>query len=149
MATISNAYEQLSPEQIERFEIARNLILPPKYKNFLLQWNGGSPVPDMFMISDEQGASVVNVFNGIGEMYDNLEKVMEIYEDRLPEGFIPIGDDPGGNVLCVGTKELYAEKIYFWDHEQEPEDPNEMTNMYFLANDIYEFLDALYEGSEE
>ncbi len=29
------------------------------------------------------GKSVLNVFNGIGEMYDNLEKVIDIYEFRL------------------------------------------------------------------
>lgn len=37
----------------------------------------------------------------------------------------------------------------FWDHEQEPENPDDMSNMYFLANDINEFLDNLYEDIEE
>jgi hypothetical protein len=82
------------------------------------------PEPNLFHISKEQGASVLNVFFGIGEMYDNLNDYIEILDDRLPEGFIPIGDDPAGNVICLGIKNPYYEKIYFWDHEQEPDNPN-------------------------
>lgn len=147
MAKIVNSYEKLSVEQIKQFESDHDVILPEKYKHFLLQWNGGYSEPSVFKISDEQGASVLNVLNGIGDMYDNLEKVLDIYEGRLPAGFIPIGDDPGGNVICVGTKEPYYEKIYFWDHEQESDEPDSMSNMYLLAGDIYEFLDQLHDGA--
>ncbi|SDZ68857.1 SMI1-KNR4 cell-wall [Evansella caseinilytica] len=82
-------------------------------------------------------------------MYDNLTDFIDIMEGRMPEGFIPIGDDPSGNTICLGTKEPYCEKIYFLDHEQEPEHPDDMSNMYFLANDINEFLDKLYDDGEE
>jgi len=98
---------------------------------------------------NEQGPSVLNVFYGIGDMYDNLTDFIEIMDERLPVGFIPIGDDPSGNVIGIGTNKPYYDKIYFWDHEQEPEDPNSMSNMYFLANDIDEFLSNLYEEPEE
>ncbi|MEN1970023.1 hypothetical protein WMZ97_18355 [Lentibacillus sp. N15] len=57
--------------------------------------------------------------------------------------------DPDGNAICLDTKEPYYEKIYYWDHEQEPDNPNNMINMYFLANDINEFLDKLYEDDED
>ncbi|MCX7568633.1 SMI1/KNR4 family protein [Tumebacillus sp. DT12] len=149
MAKIGNSHEKLSLEQVEQFEAVQGVILPLKYKTFLLQWNGGYPELNVFKISDEQGTSVLNVLNGIGDMYDNLEKVMDIYEDRLPTGFIPIGDDPGGNVICVGTKEPYYEQIYFWDHEQESDEPDDMTNMYLLARDIYEFLERLYDDTDD
>ncbi|WP_349632612.1 SMI1/KNR4 family protein [Peribacillus simplex] len=82
-------------------------------------------------------------------MYDNLEKVIDIYEYRLPDGFIPIADDPAGNAICLDTKVPYMGNIYFWDHEQEPEDPDDMSNVYFLANDINEFIENLYEDVEE
>lgn len=149
MAEIYSSHDNLSLEQIEVFENEMNIKLTKKYINFLLKWNGGKAIPNLFMISDEQGPSVLNVIYGIGDMYDNLTDFIEIMDERLPVGFIPIGDDPSGNVICLGTKEPYYEKIYFWDHEQEPEDPNEMSNMYFLANDIDEFLDNLFEDTEE
>jgi hypothetical protein len=49
----------------------------------------------------------------------------------------------------LGTKGPYYENIYFWDHEQEPVDPDDMSNMYFLANDIDEFIKRLYEDNAE
>ncbi|PEU95579.1 SMI1/KNR4 family protein [Bacillus cereus] len=149
MVKIESSHKKLSIEEIEKFEIENGVKLTEKYKEFLLQWNGGYPERSLFNISDELGKSVLNVFNGIGDMYDNLEKVIDIYEFRLAKGFIPIADDSAGNVICLGTEESYYEKIYFWDHEQEPEDPDDMSNMYFLANDIDEFLDNLYEDDDE
>ncbi len=149
MVKFENSHKKLSMEEIEQFEVKSGVKLTEKYKRFLLKWNGGYPELSIFNISDELGKSVLNVFNGIGDMYDNLEKVIDIYEFRLAKGFIPIADDPAGNVICLGTEEPYYDKIYFWDHEQEPEDPDDMSNMYFLANDIDEFLDNLYEDTEE
>ncbi|OKP66385.1 hypothetical protein A3842_29585 [Paenibacillus sp. P3E] len=55
----------------------------------------------MFKISDEQGPDIVRIF-----------------EDRLPIGFVPIGSDPGGNVLCIGTDDEFTGKIYFRDHQK-------------------------------
>jgi hypothetical protein len=149
MTKIYGSHDNLSLEQIEIFENENNIKLTERYVNFLLKWNGGKVIPNLFMISNEQGPSVLNVFYGIGDMYDNLTDFIEIMDERLPVGFIPIGDDPSGNVICLGTKEPYYDKIYFWDHEQEPEDPDDMSNMYFLANSIDEFLDNLYEDTEE
>ncbi|MDQ0216518.1 hypothetical protein J2S13_002978 [Oikeobacillus pervagus] len=149
MAKIYGSHDNLSLEQIEIFENESNIKLTEKYVNFLLKWNGGKVIPNLFMISNEQGPSVLNVFYGIGDMYDNLTDFIEIMDERLPVGFIPIGDGPSGNVICLGTKEPYYDKIYFWDHEQEPEDPDDLSNMYFLANSIDEFLDNLYGYTEE
>ncbi|WP_146549794.1 SMI1/KNR4 family protein [Rummeliibacillus suwonensis] len=149
MAKIFGSHDNLSLEQIEKFEIENNVKLTELYKSFLLKWNGGKVIPNLFMISNEQGPSVLNVFYGIGDMYDNLTDFIDIMDERLPLGFIPIGDDPSGNVVCLGTKDPYYDKIYFWNHEQETEEPDDMSNMHFLANNIDEFLDNLYEDTEE
>ncbi|MCY8066649.1 SMI1/KNR4 family protein [Bacillus haynesii] len=149
MAQIINSHDQLSLEKIEQFESKNNVKLSDLYKEFLLKWNGGKARPNIFKISDAQGSSVLNVFYGIRDMYDNLEDFLDIMEDRLPEGFIPIAEDPAGNVICLGTNEPFYEKIYFWDHEEESENLDDMSNMYFLADNINEFLDNLYENDEE
>ncbi|MES9765433.1 SMI1/KNR4 family protein, partial [Priestia megaterium] len=61
-----------------------------------------------------------------------------------PEEFLPIGKDPGGNVICVNNDD----HIYFWDHEEETSQPNDLNNMYLLAENIYMFVDSLYEDEE-
>lgn len=149
MVRIFNSHKNLSLEGIKDFEEEYRVKFTKKYEEFLIYWNGGYPEPNLFMISSEQGTSVLNNFYGIGEIPSNLGDYIDIYEFRLPEGFIPIANDPGGNVICLGTKEPYYDKIYFWDHEQESEDPDDMSNVYFLANNINDFLNNLYEDIEE
>lgn len=146
---MKECHKKLTIQEINQFEIDTDVKLTDKYIEFLLKWNGGKVIPNLFFISDEQGSSVLNVFNGIGEMYDNLEEAIDTYEYRLATGFIPIVDDPAGNVICLGTEEIFYDKIYFWDHEKESEDPNDMSNMYLLANDINEFLKSLYKENGE
>ncbi|WP_106495641.1 SMI1/KNR4 family protein [Lentibacillus sp. Marseille-P4043] len=149
MVKVTDSHKKLTLEEIGQFEMKNNVKLTKKYKEFLLQWNGGYPEPSLFWISNEHGVSVLNKFYGIGDLYSNLEDYIDIYEYRLPDGFIPIADDPGGNAICLGTENPYYEKIYFWDHEQESENPDDMTNMHFLADDINEFLNKLYEDNED
>ncbi|SFF35996.1 SMI1 / KNR4 family (SUKH-1) [Paenibacillus algorifonticola] len=148
MAKMEGSHESLTVEKIELFELEHGIKFTELYKKFIQDFNGGYPVPNMFKVSDEQGEGVLNLFYGIGDMYSNLEDYLDIYEDRLPNGFIPIGNDPGGNVICLGINKEFYETIYFWDHEEEYDEPD-MSNMYFLANSIYEFLDQLYEDSQE
>lgn len=62
MVKINNSFGQLSMEQIKSFELEYNISFPAKYKKFLLESNGGEPVPHVFFISNEQGESGVNVF---------------------------------------------------------------------------------------
>ncbi|SDY22073.1 SMI1/KNR4 family protein [Thermoactinomyces sp. DSM 45892] len=145
MVKVISKDSKLGTSDIERLEAEIQIQLPKEYKSFLLKFNGGYTVLPLFRISDEQGVSVVNNLFGTGSSHRNLQKVIDILEDRMPEGFIPIGDDPSGNMICVGTKAPYYDHIYFWDHEEEAEDEPDMSNMYFLANNIFEFLDSLYD----
>ncbi|MDN8593526.1 SMI1/KNR4 family protein [Chryseobacterium mucoviscidosis] len=149
MVQMDGSHEPITLKEINEFQRKFNLNFTEQYIKFLLESNGGDPSPSMFKISDEQGAGVLNIFYGIGDMYSNLEEYIDIYEYRLPTGFIPIGNDPSGNVICLGLNEKYYNNIYFWDHEQESENPDDMRNMYFLANDLNEFLDSLYDDEEE
>ena len=141
MIEFTDSNKTLSLKEIEKFELENNIKLTTQYKAFLIQNNGGYPEPSLFKISEEQGENVLNRFFSI----DDLRDYIDIYEDRIPNGFIPIANDSSGNAICLGTREPYHEKIYFWDHEQESENPEAMNNMYFLANDIYQFLESLYE----
>lgn len=148
MVKIISSYERISLEEIKNFETEYNVNLPERYKGFLLNWNGGYPEPSMFEISVEKGVSVIDHFFGIGDEESDLSDYIDVYEYRLPTGFVPIAYDPGGNVICLGTKDPYYDNIYFWDHENEQGDNENMSKMYFLANNIDEFLGNLYEDED-
>jgi hypothetical protein len=147
--------KKVTLEEINQLEKRRNIRLPGKYIHFLLTYNGGEPDPNFFEIPGQDGyGSYVDLFYGIGvPAYGDLEESIEVYTERHPEGFIPIGSDPGCNVICLGTIEPYIGKIYFWDHHDELDErglsKTDMSNMYWLADDIDEFLNKLYEFQEE
>ncbi|MBC1359129.1 SMI1/KNR4 family protein [Listeria booriae] len=143
---LSNPNGKIKEDDIQKFESINGFVLPKAYRLFLLENNGGETEPSTFFISENEGISVLNSFFGLGDIYENLQDFVEIYDERLPDGFIPIGNDPAGNVICVSINESSSDNIYFWDHEQEIENPNEMSNVFFLANDIEAFINNFYEG---
>lgn len=157
MAIIKDLFhKKATPEEIAILESSRKMKLPGPYKKFLLETNGGEPEPNYFDIPDLPGqGSLVDYFNGLGVStpYGNLETALDTYRDRLPDGFIAIGADPGGNVLCLGIKMPHLGKLYYWDHHDELDkrgrSKKDMSNMYWLADDIYEFLDNLREMPQE
>jgi len=140
---IEKIHESLSTEDLEIFEHNHNITLPNDYRGFLLKYNGGYPNPSIYRISEELGESILNIFYGIGSMYDNLEKTFDFFDEILEIGFIPIADDPIGNQICIGISKEFFGKIYHWVHDEEHEG---MENMYLLSNNFKTFLNSLYEG---
>ncbi|OMF94221.1 SMI1/KNR4 family protein [Paenibacillus sp. FSL R7-0337] len=143
---IQGSSEVLTESRLRDFEGINGLQLPQQYREFLLKHNGGYPKPYYFTISREQGMGMVNVFYGIGEMYDDLDKKIHNFDEILEAGFIPIADDSGGNQICLGLTEAHFGHVYFWIHDEDPED---MGNMFFLSKDFGEFLERLHEISED
>lgn len=71
---IEKIHESLPIGDLESFKHNYNITLPRDYRDFLIEYNGGYPNPGTYKISDELGESILNIFYGIGNMYDNLEK---------------------------------------------------------------------------
>ena len=123
------------------------IVLPESYKDFLLQFNGGAPSPDMLEVPNWYGgATCLAYFFGLyeGDTY-NLEKTYRGAAEYLPDGFLPIAEDSGGNLICLGIKSRKKNKVYFWDHEDmldsEGKPKRDFSNMYLLANSFEKFLD--------
>lgn len=138
--------EVLTEARLQVFERIIGVQLPNHYRDFLLRYNGGYPTPYYFSISKVQGKGMVNIFYGIGEMYDNLDKKIDIFDDILNAGFLPIADDSGGNQICIGLTEKCFGNIYFWIHDEDTEDTD---NMYFISENFTVFSENLYDDTEE
>ena len=85
MVKMLNPYHKLSQKDIENFEVKNNIELTNHYKVFLFKWNGGAPDPEIFMISEEAGPTVMNYSYSIGDI-DNgndLADCLDVYEFRL------------------------------------------------------------------
>jgi hypothetical protein len=122
--------------------------LPKEYRSHLLVNNGGKCKPDVFtfMEGNKLSKSKIDWFLAIYDgKYDNLLKYIDIYkfeQKRIPEYFIPIAHDPGGNLICISCSCSDYGYIYFWDHEKET--PNNWedcsTNIYLIANSFDNFI---------
>jgi len=110
-----NPYGATSPDAIAEFEARRGMLLPAEYKVFLLDSNGGMPIPDVFEVPGWHGqASELLIFYGIHEDPGySLDSACESYDERVPADLIPIATDSGGNNICLGWKGERNGKVYF------------------------------------
>jgi hypothetical protein len=145
-------------EQIARLEAVLGVALPEDYRRFLVQCNGGF-VGSMlwFRAPTPEGKSADAGVHHIGgfreESHFSLEEARDTYQSdqppRIPHELLWVMDDPFGNAICLGISGPYRGRVYFWDHEQEP-DPEDWYgnvetagNLQLLANSFTDFVAGL------
>jgi hypothetical protein len=99
------------------------------------------------------GASAVAGVDHIGgfrtESYFSLTRRLDRYKGRIPRELLWIMDDPCGNAICVGIIGSYRGRVYFWDHEREPDSDewdgsaDSAENITLLTNSFTEFVAGL------
>lgn len=131
---------------VSAFEKKLGMSLPDDYRKFLKTYNGGYPEPDAFhFLNSEDGSSIDRFLSLSVEKNHDLLKYYEQYKNRIPNGFLPIAHDPGGNLILIQIDKESA-SVYFWDHEQEADEGEtpSMSNMYIISDCFLSFLDSLY-----
>lgn len=153
-------------EEIARLEAELGATLPEDYRLFLAACNGGylggalwyrAPTPD----GGSADAGIHHIGGFREESHFSLEKRREIYQSeeppRIPHDLLWVMDDPFGNAICLGIHGACRGRVYFWDHEEEP-DPDEWDgsvetagNLQLLANSFTNFVAGLgpLPGSED
>lgn len=148
----------LNETDLADFEKKIGYNLPPDYRQFLLQYNGGKPVPDFFQVPEWQyKESFVNQLKGLIKEKDekkvDLARLNDLLDGRLPKGFVAIGSDPGGNHILLSLTNETKGNVYFFDHENEPDDATDdledYSNIFLIANSFTEFLNNLTHQSAE
>jgi hypothetical protein len=128
--------EALAEAERQLAELGRSL--PPSYRAFLAEQDGGYPVRNTFTF--EQGAveqsSRVAAFLGVQPSAGgDLVETAGLSGD-LPAGLLAIAEDEFGNLICLPADDG---PVLFWDHEEE------YGNVYEIAPDLNAFLDGLSE----
>jgi hypothetical protein len=141
-----------SPEALadtERRLAARGHRIPPSYRAFLAEQDGGRPVKDTFYFEqhDRRQSSGVSSFLGVETAPGgDLASVVELVGD-IPPGILPIAGDPLGNFVCIDAREGRDGPVLFWDHEEGFDDDEvDFSNLYEIAPDLQTFLDGLTEA---
>jgi hypothetical protein len=134
----------IGEQEIIEIEKLLDYSFPDEYRNHLLKYNGGRCKSNVFSFieNNKKTESQIDWFLAIYDgKYNNLQSYIDIYiieQRRLPEYFVPIAHDPGGNLICIASNSGF---IYFWDHEKEGED-----NVYFISDSFNHFIDNLSDN---
>ena len=142
--------------QIASFEKYIGFSLPADYRRFLLEHNGGRPVPDAFMIRNDRRKEedIVHCFfplrsRSLGHVegdelrewplhcaWDDLQNDLKnLYEKELDPPLLPIGTDGSGNYISLVLAGDKAGAVVFLEHELAEDQP--------LASSFTKFLDSL------
>jgi len=130
----------VSDELISEVEKKYGIVFPKDYKECVKQYNGGYPEPNVFDYDD----GIQGVFNDLIS-FTNTEMNMFMFYDflneELPQGIVPFGRDPFGNLLCFDYRyNTTNPSIVFFDHEDDEEN-----DVIFYVTDSYtDLLERLY-----
>ncbi|RYZ87165.1 MAG: SMI1/KNR4 family protein [Proteobacteria bacterium] len=169
MLKLPNILDKLLPEpqdivsdfEISRFEKLIGNKLPADYRYYIKNFRGGflDGYIGYPMIENERSTSGgIDSFFGLNS--DDRYSLIRYYtmycieQKRMMPGMIPIGQDGGGNYVCLLLSKKDYGKIYFWDHELEVDfdDPGEseeaFRNLYWIADSFTEFANSLSATEE-
>jgi hypothetical protein len=140
---------KISLSEIENFEKKYNLIFESKYKNFLLNENGGEISSDyVFFYGKKTSHNCIQTVT----LY-NLERIEEVHnitlDDKddlessnylfLKNKMLTIGDSNLGFSLCISYSKEDFGRIYYIDDDK----------FIFLANNINEFINNFEDCPKE
>ena len=147
---------------LEKLETLLKCRLPEDYRAFLLSTNGGSIANGYlwFRPNDEDVADGVGL-DVIGGLRDeepmSLLKAIDVYQGefaRIPLDLVWVAADLFGNAICLGLNGVHRGRIYFWDHESEPDQDQwdgtveTAGNITLLADSFTEFAAGLRPDSD-
>ena len=120
MPTFTRGFGPVPATTVDAAEKRLGVKLPADYKRLLCVTNGGCPEPDCFVVP-ERGPALVAILYGVRDERTSADLEYEQEQvtlwEPLPEGFVAIGDDPGGCPLLMATLGDDAGRVFFWDRK--------------------------------
>ncbi len=138
---------RLSESTLQAVEQELGVRLPEDYRKFMLEFNGGRPVPeDSFDVQQCDQLSGVERFSPIDESDANgVLATRKIMDGRLPPDTLAIADAPCGDLILLTINGHDVGSVFFWDHEDEliSGGPPLYANAHRIADSFSEFFRSL------
>ncbi len=111
---IKNPGSPITKLDIERFEKAHHVKLADEHRDFLLEFNGGSPYPNAFAASSGVEVVISRIFSLFYHALGDLDGCCSEpeWKNALKKGYIQIADDLAGQRIIIATKGSAAGAIY-------------------------------------
>src|SRR5438874_1120102 len=103
-------FQPFSEKEIATVEKVIGAVLPADYRRFLSRF-GRSLLGTDVKCTSSDSLLLFGWFFGFSE----LLYAIDVLKDTLPKTIIPIGEDGGGNMFCLGVTGEDMGKIYFHD----------------------------------
>lgn len=153
MPSTMSSTAPFSAQALGELEQLIGTSLPDDYRCFLEAHNGGYPTPARFRIiwNGQMEArrfpydDVDRLYGVARENWTDLQIRYQCYLGRVPRDTIPIGGDPGPNVILLGITGPRRGQVLFWvsDGERDEGDEPDDSNVGFVATNFTAFLDSL------
>ncbi len=147
--------EQITLVDVKDFCERNSLTLPTEYELFLLQTNGGQPIPASFQIEGFGNNPIgkLQAFFGLKARIatEDLEFLLAEFGDKIPHGILPIGCTGSGDFVCLDLRDERA-RVVFWDFRQFwGNNCWSEADIYPVANNFAELIRALADcpGEQE
>ncbi|TQV80788.1 SMI1/KNR4 family protein [Denitrobaculum tricleocarpae] len=155
MTELVNRGPHLTKERLAEFETSNGIRLPSDYREFLLTYNGGRPVPDTFpLVGHKESESGVSFLYGIDYPIESLELQWMFdlndgyFSDPAFKNFFQIGNDGFNDKICLDLSDERFGAVIFIDMVPMWKDHTEK-DIYVIAGSFTEFLEMLYEPEDD
>ncbi|NQX62518.1 SMI1/KNR4 family protein [Paenibacillus qinlingensis] len=144
---IKNTFAPISLENIQEVEQRYGIKLPNDYKEFLLKYNGGNPIPNV-MFTTKNGiltSYLVYVHPLFEREMPSLVSNFLYFnkEEKIPSNLIAIGHDPLRNLVCISLAGNDSGFVYYWDFMNDDCDNPSYNHLVLIAKSFSEFIEGL------
>lgn len=151
MAELTKLKENDGDNGLSVLEKRLGKTLPDAYRKFLISYNGATASPSDFesIWFDDQGgkelivASLHYLFGGA-----EVGKTLDIVHSRTPPKMLPIGQDPGGNLILLSVAGDTPSGIHYWMNAYSEYGEPDNYRVGEIAPDFQSFLDSLFDESD-
>ena len=128
----------LTAAELAQFEQEKGIRIPDEYKNFLTEQcafyvtdDYGFPMQETSDITSDDGCEKLDLFY-------NREFITgsDSFRAQWGSSVLPIGENMGGDYVCIGIDAKHFGRIYFLYHEDEEREDG----LYLIADSFEAFL---------
>ena len=135
---VTPVYEEL----LAQIEQERGIHFPTAYAEFVQEFGGcafGKPVD--FPCQTCRERHTIGFFYGAGKKEQfTLQRVLTIYAPVLPRELLPIGEEQGGNQICIAHSGPDSDKIFWWNRRDE--------GAHVVANSLGDWIESMNVTNE-
>lgn len=136
---LKRSHKKITEKELKEFEGNHGVTFPDSFKDFYLEWNGGSPSHRYFKGYRIAGFMPIKYHDRTKNNTHTIEWFVDLLRDvgRLPKDYIPFAGDGGGWEYAINLSSENYGSIYVLPNGTGDNSP------VFLTEDFESFLNNL------